>query len=182
MKKYLFILLIIFISNYAYSQNNGQFFENSVIKIQYIGYNNGNHIFLVENKTNCPVLIKVDKTGSFQSHTVQGNSLFSILIPASSSNTIVKFKVKREGGPSCSSNPDNGWIELESPGPILNNTGNIKIISINRLPNNKVKVLFECNSNIDIKEFRIKTSKTSENFKVIKVIPKQNTKFYEVLF
>lgn len=178
-KLFLFVLLIIS-SLFLYSQNNGQFFENSVIRIEYMGYSDTYHLFQVTNKVDCENKIKVNRDNQFEDYIVPPNSSIVIKFYAISASTIVRFKVKREGGPTCGSNPDNGWVELQSGDVTLSLSDNIKIISYSKTKNNKIKIVFKVLDNKNIKEFRIKTSKNGNNFKVIKIVPVKNTNYYEI--
>lgn len=179
MKSFLFLLLLLLFCILGYSQNNGQYFENSVIRIQYIGYVNNYYLFEVTNKTECENYIKVDKEGNFQNYTVEGNSSITIRISAPSPDIVVNFKVKREGGPSCSSNPDNGWIELSSPSPLLGLKNIITILKTERVSTDAVRILFRVSK--PAKMYKIKLSLDGINYKDVEIINNANNKLlYDV--
>lgn len=177
--KYLLLLLLLLFCILGYSQNNGQFFENSAIRIKYIAYSDSCHYFQVTNKTECENKIKVDKQGNFQDYVVPANDSILICIPSSSYFVVVKFKVKREGGPFCSANPDNGWIELSSPGPALG-INSLKILQCVRINNHTVRVVFQ--GLAPAKFYRIRISYDGINYKYVQfVTPKENQTIYSVI-
>ena len=58
MKKFLIFTLLCLLSFFGYSQNGGQFPENNVIRVEYLGYFNGNHTARVCNKQTCEARIR----------------------------------------------------------------------------------------------------------------------------
>jgi hypothetical protein len=96
----------------ARAQNGGQFFENNVIRIQYLGYSSGKHSFKVVNKQICEARIRTraeqDPAVDIQ---VIANDSSVVQVSRLTPQTII-FKVKAET--SCVSNPDMGWLEINT--------------------------------------------------------------------
>lgn len=114
MKKFLISTLILMTSLFAKSQNGGQNFENKVIRISYIGYDSGVHLFKVCNKQNCEARIR---TKADQDPAVD------VLVPANdcitvhvlrSTPTPILFRVKAETSCPSFTNPDMGWLEINT--------------------------------------------------------------------
>lgn len=111
MKKIItFILLII--SLLSKGQNGGQFFENNVIRVNYLGYSNGKHSFTVCNKQDCEARIRTK---------ADQDVAIDIIVKALSCETVyvyrptninILFRAKAET--SCISRPDMGWLELNT--------------------------------------------------------------------
>ena len=114
MKKLLIILLMSFLSLKSYSQNGGQFYENNVILLEYIGYSSGKHAFKVCNKQTCNATIrtKADQDPAIDVQ-VSGKTCAFVYVERLTPVNI-KFRVKAET--SCPSfvNPDMGWLELNT--------------------------------------------------------------------
>jgi len=111
MKTFITALLMLF-SLMAGAQNGGQFYENNVIRVEYVGYLNGNHTFKVHNKQNCEARIrtKADQDPAIDVQ-VPPNShvLVSVARPTPAS---ILFRAKAET--FCISNPDMGWLEINT--------------------------------------------------------------------
>jgi len=111
MKTVITALLMLF-SLIARAQNGGQFFENNVIRIQYLGYSSGKHSFKVVNKQICEARIRTraeqDPAVDIQ---VIANDSSVVQVSRLTPQTII-FKVKAET--SCVSNPDMGWLEINT--------------------------------------------------------------------
>ena len=111
MKTVITALLMLF-SLIARAQNGGQFFENNVIRIQYLGYSSGKHSFKVVNKQVCEARIRTraeqDPAVDIQ---VIANDSSVVQVSRLTPQTII-FKVKAET--SCVSNPDMGWLEINT--------------------------------------------------------------------
>jgi hypothetical protein len=161
MKK-LLLFIALLISLFSYSQNGGQSSENNVLKIEYIGYSSGNHIFKITNKVNCELVTKLDQNGTFVDHTLSALQSSFINIPASSSSQIVYFKAKREGGAICKQNPDNGWTELQSAIVLSIKFGQITATKINP---GLIKLTFESEEDNTIKHYNILVSEDGKVYR-----------------
>jgi hypothetical protein len=96
----------------AGAQNGGQFFENNVIRVEYVGYFNGQHTFKVHNKQNCQARIrtKADQDPAIDIQ-VPPNSHVLVYVTRPTSASIL-FRAKAET--FCISNPDMGWLEINT--------------------------------------------------------------------
>jgi hypothetical protein len=94
------------------AQNGGQFFENNVIRIEYVGYLGGQHVFKVCNKQNCEARIrtKADQDPAVDIQ-VPPNAcvLHNVNRPTSAG---ILFRTKAET--ACITNPDMGWLEINT--------------------------------------------------------------------
>jgi len=167
MKKLLFIALFSLFSLITYSQNGGQSSENNVLKIEYIGYSNGNHIFNIINKVNCELVVKVDKNGTFAEHTLSALQSTFINVPATSNSQIVTFKAKRQSGALCRQNPDNGWAELQSNFVLPITFGKITAAKVSP---NLIKLTFESKEDNTIKYYNIMVSEDGKIFRKAHVL------------
>lgn len=115
---YLTLLLFGFLTSNA--QNGGQFFNNNVIRIHYMGYSSGTHTFKVVNKQNCDVRIrtKADNDPAVDISVPGSDSFYVNVFRGNPDN--VKFRVKAETSCPSFTNPDMGWLELNTSGFILN--------------------------------------------------------------
>jgi hypothetical protein len=116
MKTFITALLMLF-SSIAGAQNGGQFNENNVIRIDYLGYDSGAHRFRVCNKQNCEARIrtKADRDPAVDIQ-VDSAGCTIILIRRSTADPIL-FRAKAET--ACVSNPDMGWLEIKTGMSIL---------------------------------------------------------------
>lgn len=153
-------------SVFGYSQNGGQFNENNVLKVDYVGYNNGNHIFKIINKINCVLGVKIDKNGITSSQTMMGLQETVIVVTAPQTPQI-NIKAKRETGAQCQQNPDNGWVELQSSIVLPIKFGGIVATKVNP---NLIKVTFDVEEDHTIKSYGIMLSPDGKNFKRIHVL------------
>ena len=119
MKHFLILTLLLLTSVFAKAQNGGQFFENNVIRVHYLGYDSGTHTFKVVNKQNCEVRIrtKADTDAAIDIVVAAGDSFYVNVFRGNPSN--VKFRVKAEVSCPDFANPDMGWLELNTAGFIL---------------------------------------------------------------
>jgi hypothetical protein len=111
MKKIItFILLIISLSSNA--QNGGQFFENNVIRVNYLGYSSGLHSFTVCNKQECEARIrtKADQDVAIDI-MVKALGCETIYVARATSINIL-FRAKAET--ACITRPDMGWLEINT--------------------------------------------------------------------
>ena len=166
MKK-LFLFIMLFLSLFSYSQNGGQSSENNVLRIEYIGYSNGNHIFQITNKVNCELITKLDKNGTFADLTLTALQSVFVNVPASSGSQIVNFKAKRQSGASCKQNPDNGWAELQSLNVLPIKFGQIVATKINPV---LIKLTFESEEDNTIKHYNIMISEDGKTFRKANIL------------
>lgn len=111
MKKIItFILLII--SLLSKGQNGGQFFENNVIRVNYLGYSNGKHTFLVCNKQNCEARIRTKADQDAAIDIIVKALECETVYVARPTNINILFRAKAET--ACITRPDMGWLELNT--------------------------------------------------------------------
>ena len=120
MKRFLIFTILSLLSLFGYSQNGGQFFENNVIKVFYLGYSFGEHTFRVCNKQNCEARIrtKADQDPAVDIQ-VLSNSCLIVNVPRPNPGNI-KFRAKAETSCPSFTNPDMGWLELNTSDFLLN--------------------------------------------------------------
>ncbi len=119
MKRFLIFTLLSLLSLFGYSQNGGQFFENNVIKVFYLGYSNGLHTFRVCNKQSCEARIrtKADQDPAVDIQVLPDSCVIvSVSRPTPAS---VKFRAKAETSCPSFTNPDMGWLELNTADFVL---------------------------------------------------------------
>ncbi len=134
MKQFLIFTLLCLLSFFGYSQNGGQFPENNVIKVEYLGYFNGNHTARVCNKQNCEARIrtKADQDPAVDV-IVPANGCVVVTI-ARPTSAAVLFRAKAETSCPSFTNPDMGWLETTFTNVVLNLVEGNNIIVI-RGPN-----------------------------------------------
>jgi hypothetical protein len=120
MKKFLILTLFLISSFFGFSQNGGQFFENNVIKVEYLGYFNGNHTVKVCNKQTCQVRIrtKADQDRAVDV-IVPPNECVTVLVARLTSASVL-FRAKAETSCPNFTNPDMGWVETTLVSGVLN--------------------------------------------------------------
>ena len=130
MKKFLILILFLISSFFGFSQNGGQFFENNVIKVEYLGYFNGNHTAKVCNKQTCQARIRTKADQDPAVDVIVPPNGCVIVLVARPSSTSVLFRAKAETSCPNFTNPDMGWLETNFISAVLNLTdGNpIRII------------------------------------------------------
>lgn len=138
MKKFLITILLCLSTLLSKSQNGGQFFENNVIKVFYLGYSSGTHTFRVCNKQNCEARIrtKADQDPAIDIQ-VSADSCVIVSVDRPTPNN-VKFRAKSETSCPNFTNPDMGWLELNTADFVLNLMENNNVTII-RGPN-KLKI------------------------------------------
>jgi hypothetical protein len=120
MKKFLFLLLLLIFALLGYSQNGGQFFENNVIKVFYLGYSSGTHTFRVCNKQNCEARIRT-KADQDSAIDIQVAADSCVIVSVNRPNPAnIKFRAKAEVSCPSFTNPDMGWLELNTSDFVLN--------------------------------------------------------------
>jgi len=164
--KTVLLTVMLLCSLLGYSQNGGQFNENNVLKVDYVGYNNGNHIFKIINKINCVLGVKIDKNGVTSSQTMAGLQETVIVVTAPQTPQIT-IKAKRESGANCRQNPDNGWVELQSSIVLPIKFGGITAIKVS---SNLIKLTFDVEEDHALKSYGIMVSPDGKNFKRVKVL------------
>lgn len=134
MKQFLIFTLLSLLSLFGYSQNGGQFFQNNVLRLQYLSYSAGTHTFKVVNKQNCEVRIrtKADTDAAIDINVSANDSFYVNVFRGNPDN--VKFRVKAETSCPSFTNPDMGWLELNTSGFALNLVEENNIV-ITRGPN-----------------------------------------------
>jgi hypothetical protein len=120
MKKFLILTLLLLSSFFGFSQNGGQFNENNLIRIEYLGYFNGNHKVNVCNKQNCESRIrtKADRDPAVDI-IVPANGCVVVLV-ARPTSASVSFIAKAETSCPNFTNPDMGRIEIILVSDVLN--------------------------------------------------------------
>jgi len=120
MKQFLIFTLLCLLSFFGYSQNGGQFPENNVIKVEYLGYFNGNHTARVCNKQDCEARIrtKADRDPAVDI-IVPANGCVIVTI-ARPTSAAVLFRAKAETSCPSFTNPDMGWLETTFTNVVLN--------------------------------------------------------------
>jgi len=134
MKQFLIFTLLCLLSFFGYSQNGGQFPENNVIRVEYLGYFNGNHTARVCNKQTCEARIrtKADQDPAVDV-IVPANGCVIVTVSRPTSASVL-FRAKAETSCPSFTNPDMGWLETTFINGVLNLTEN-NIIRIVRGPN-----------------------------------------------
>jgi len=171
MKKFLILLSFLISSYFGFSQNGGLVNENSVIRIDYVGYNSqtGNFQFAIVNKQNCQVNAQY-----FILHT---NQLVEIVIPAN--GTYILFvpgipsedeHVKARATSFCvNSIPDSGWVENDNQvGTVL--PIKFKSFQGKRLDSKTIEITFEVEEDSDLSHYIIKVSPDGVNFKNVMLL------------
>jgi len=151
---------------FGYSQNGGQLNENNVLRIEYVGYNAGSHIFKIINKVNCDLGVKIDKVGGTSSQIMTSLQETIVLITAPQTPQ-VNLKVKRESGANCRQNPDNGWVELQSTVVLPIKFGGI---TAERVGPNLIKLTFDVEEDHTIKSYGIMVSNDGKTFKRVTIL------------
>jgi hypothetical protein len=133
MKQFLIFTLLCLLSFFGYSQNGGQFPENNVIRVEYLGYFNGNHTARVCNKQTCEARIrtKADQDPAVDI-IVPPNSCVIVTVTRPTSAAVL-FRSKAETSCPSFTNPDMGWLEVDFIFGVLNLSEN-NIIRIVRGP------------------------------------------------
>lgn len=180
MKKILSFFAALLFTISSFSQNGGQANQNSVLEIQYIAFANGNHIFRVYNKQNCPVSA-IGKVGNNPdtSFIIPPLSWDTLYVPGTISSYV---KVKAKSTNFCNNMPDMGWVETDTRQLIFLP---IKFKSINavRIDKSTIRVVFESEEDNTILYYNITISFDGKTFKTYKVIfPNgiQGSKKYQV--
>lgn len=166
MKKLILSLFFVLFSFISFCQNGGQSNENNVLKVEYVGYSNGNHIFKIINKVNCSIGVKIDKNGTTSSQMMT-NLQETVIIVSSPQIPQVTIKVKRESGADCKQNPDAGWVELQSLTVLPIKFGGIYAT---RVGPNLIKLTFDVEEDHTIKSYGIMLSEDGKTFKKITVL------------
>lgn len=111
MKK-LFVLILTLLSYFANAQNGGQFFENNVIRINYLGYSNGQHTFIVCNKQDCEARIRTKADQDAANDIIVKALECETLYIARPTSVNILFRAKAET--ACITRPDMGWLEINT--------------------------------------------------------------------
>jgi len=114
MKKFLILPILTLLSLLSRAQNGGQFYQNNVIRLEYLGYAAGTHTFKVVNKQNCQVTIrtKADTDAAIDIVVPANDFFYANVFRVNPGN--VKFRVKAETSCPNFANSDMGWLELNT--------------------------------------------------------------------
>lgn len=180
MKKIIYFLLLLF-PLFSMGQNGGQLNENSVIKIDYLGYANGNHTFKVTNKQPCQVKTQYTVVGSSTiTDTVVGaNGSYLIIIPSQLSEIKVTKARTVEFCPNVA--PDRGWVERDNTQPVL--PIKFKSITARRLDMSTIRLVFESEEDNTIRYYNIRISFDNRVWKTFTILfpdGVQGSKRYQV--
>jgi hypothetical protein len=130
MKQFLIFTLLYLLSFFGYSQNGGQFYENNVIKVEYLGYFNGNHTARVCNKQNCEARIRTKADQDPAVDVIVPANECTIVTIARPTSAAVLFRAKAETSCPSFTNPDMGWLETTFINGVLNLVENNNIVVI----------------------------------------------------
>ena len=131
-----------------------------------MGWSNGEHKVNLQNKVNC----EVTATYNFDGVTAD------VIIPALSSvvltksalqSSVLNAKAKRRNGAACISQPDNGWVEVNT---VLALPIKFTNISAKRIDRYTIEVTFEAEEDSDLKYYTIKVSNDGVNYRSVGVI------------
>lgn len=167
MKKLIYAILLL-LPFTIYGQNGGQLNENSVIKIDYIGYSNGEHHFKVTNKQSCSVNTQYTVVGSSQitDTVVGGNGCYYIHIPSQLSEIKTTKARSRQFCPNTS--PDQGWVEEDN---ILNSLPiKFEYINVRKIDSKTIEVEFLASDTDGEDRFNIQVSTDARTFKTVAIV------------
>lgn len=102
-----FTLLFLLLSFLSQAQNGGQYFENNVVKIQYVSKTSATVTFSVTSKQNCTANYKIDY-GIVIDASIGALQTVEYTIPITS----ITFKARAEPQTACINQPDLGWVEV----------------------------------------------------------------------
>ena len=119
MKQFLIFTLLCLLSFFGYSQNGGQFPENNVIRIEYLGYFNGNHTARVCNKQDCEARIRTKADQDPAVDVIVPANECVIVTVAKPTSISILFRAKAETSCPSFTNPDMGWLETTFISSIL---------------------------------------------------------------
>jgi len=120
MKQFLIFTLLCLLSFFGYSQNGGQFPENNVIRVEYLGYFNGNHTARVCNKQSCEARIRTKADQDPAVDIIVPANGCVIVTVARPTSAAVLFRAKAETSCPSFTNPDMGWLETTFISAVLN--------------------------------------------------------------
>jgi hypothetical protein len=120
MKQFLIFTLLCLLSFFGYSQNGGQFPENNVIRVEYLGYFNGNHTARVCNKQSCEARIRTKADQDPAVDIIVPANGCVIVTVARPTSAAVLFRAKAETSCPNFTNPDMGWLETTFINSVLN--------------------------------------------------------------
>ena len=119
MKQFLIFTLLYLLSLFGYSQNGGQFNENNVIRVEYLGYFNGNHTAKVCNKQDCEARIRTKADQDPAVDVIVPANECVIVTVAKPTSISILFRAKAETSCPSFTNPDMGWLETTFISSIL---------------------------------------------------------------
>ncbi|CAB4142821.1 hypothetical protein UFOVP449_81 [uncultured Caudovirales phage] len=153
LSKILYSIFILILPLITLAQNGGQSNENSVLKINYIGYSGSYFLFKIENKQNCAVRIQYTHSGNTRmlDTTIEALSVFLYKIPSTFSE---KFIAKARSRSFCPNElPDQGWVEAETISSTLPVT--FMGIFVKKINHNTLNVKFKVDEDNTIKFYRV---------------------------
>lgn len=148
-------------------QNGGQNTENNVLKITYVGWSDGQHVVILQNKVNCSIVATYNFDGTTTDVTIP--ALGSVTLTKNAvQGSILTAKAKRRSGANCIATPDNGWVEIATVGGVL--PVKFKSIKGKRIDNSTIEVTFEAEEDSDLNYYTIKVSSDGLYYKSVGVI------------
>ena len=172
MKKFVVTLLLCFALFFSvFSQNGGIVSENSVIKINFLSYNQltGNFSFIVTNKQPCQVnaQYRILRTNELVNITIPANGTYNINIPDLPTEDV---RVRVRAMSFCpSSVPDQGWVEHDSQvSPVLPII--FEYIKVKKIDSRTVEVEFSASSTDGEDRFNIQVSTDARTFRTVAIV------------
>lgn len=166
MKTILFSVALL-ISAVCFSQttlsgNNGQYAENDLGIMEYIGHQSGSYIVKITNKQPCAVTRKAEWLSKDTLFTIAANASITVQLPGTAANTKIRSKPLN----SCSSG-DMGWIEIYSP-TVLPIT--FKSITATKISDTHVKIEFDVAEVSGVNTYNIQVSTDGKTYKNIAIV------------
>jgi hypothetical protein len=149
-------------------QNGGLASENSLVKMEFIGYSNGANIIKITNKQTCDVTVeyKVGHSGPTKEVSISGSGNWYLNVPAAINQEVV---VKSRAKTFCGTNTDAGWTELTVVGnPVLPIV--FGPITAMKVSPNLIKLTFEAEEDFDLKYYNILVSPDGKTWKKAQVL------------
>lgn len=168
MKKLLLCFLVSLLSLTGWAQNGGQANANDFLRIDYVGYSNGSHVFKIKNLQPCMEVVRYSFGGSSQNDTVVIFPYEAVYVsyPASQLTTVsAKAKVTDLCGVSA---PDRGWVEVSSLGNVLQ--AKFVRYKVEKINAKQVRLVFTVDEDVSIDHYNIKLSRDGKTFKTVKVL------------
>jgi hypothetical protein len=161
--------MLCLLSTASFSQNNGINPENSVVRLDYIAFLDGIHIFRLVNKQSCTVKMqyKIVHTNQIYDVTVPGNSSVAIEVPGTMDEDEHVLARATQFCPGVTSNQ--GWVEQDSQsGTVL--PLKFEYLRAKIVDKKTVWVYFKVHESSGEKSFNIQISTDGKNFKTVAVV------------